>query len=91
MTDVIADDCHADGITPTGRPGRKQPNDGKIVVLSGYDPHDAIDAINTFGHGAECIALTQNLRRRGTLVLSVFALVWAFAGGSGLSVVGRGP
>jgi hypothetical protein len=34
---------------------------------------------------AECLALTRNLRRRGTLVLSVFALVWAFAGASGLA------
>ncbi|WP_406453246.1 hypothetical protein OG782_21180 [Streptomyces sp. NBC_00876] len=34
---------------------------------------------------AECLALTRNLRRRGTLVLSVFAVVWAFAGASGLA------
>ncbi|MCW2875124.1 hypothetical protein [Actinacidiphila oryziradicis] len=34
---------------------------------------------------AECAALTRNLRRRGTLVLSVFALVWAFAGASGMA------
>ncbi|MEV3932969.1 MULTISPECIES: hypothetical protein [unclassified Streptomyces] len=33
---------------------------------------------------AECAALTRTLRRRGTVVLSVFALVWAFAGASGL-------
>ncbi|MGP3774024.1 DUF7010 family protein [Streptomyces sp. SDT5-1] len=32
---------------------------------------------------AECVTLTRSLRRRGTLVLSVFALVWAFAGASG--------
>ncbi|MFE3740227.1 DUF7010 family protein [Streptomyces sp. NPDC059134] len=32
---------------------------------------------------AECLALTRNLRRRGTLVLSVFALVWGFAAASG--------
>ncbi|MFF5339940.1 DUF7010 family protein [Streptomyces althioticus] len=32
---------------------------------------------------AECLALTWKLRRRGTLVLSVFALVWALAGASG--------
>ncbi|MEV5460734.1 hypothetical protein AB0L17_20955 [Streptomyces cellulosae] len=32
---------------------------------------------------AECLALTRQLRRRGTVVLSVFALVWAFAGASG--------
>ncbi|MYS90134.1 MULTISPECIES: DUF7010 family protein [Streptomyces] len=32
---------------------------------------------------AECLALTRNLRRRGTLVLSVFALVWAVAAASG--------
>ncbi|WP_282701073.1 hypothetical protein [Streptomyces sp. CC219B] len=32
---------------------------------------------------AECLALTRGLRRRGTLVLSVFALVWAFAAASG--------
>ncbi|MFG2921760.1 hypothetical protein ACGFYA_09575 [Streptomyces sp. NPDC048305] len=34
---------------------------------------------------AECAALTRTLRRRGTVVLSVFALVWAFAGASGLA------
>lgn len=34
---------------------------------------------------AECVALTRSLRRRGTVVLSVFALVWAFAGASGLA------
>lgn len=34
---------------------------------------------------AECAALTRTLRRRGTVVLSVFALVWAFAGASGLT------
>ncbi|MFE6131031.1 hypothetical protein ACFQ6Q_22655 [Streptomyces sp. NPDC056437] len=32
----------------------------------------------------ECQTLTQNLRRRGAIVLAVFALVWAFAGGSGI-------
>ncbi|MGQ5230177.1 DUF7010 family protein [Streptomyces sp. yara] len=32
---------------------------------------------------AECLALTRQLRRRGTVVLSVFALAWAFAGASG--------
>lgn len=32
---------------------------------------------------SECLALTRTLRRRGTVVLSVFALVWAFAGASG--------
>lgn len=32
---------------------------------------------------AGCLALTRQLRRRGTVVLSVFALVWAFAGASG--------
>ncbi|MFF9685414.1 DUF7010 family protein [Streptomyces sp. NPDC014623] len=32
---------------------------------------------------AECVALTRALRRRGTLVLSVFALVRAFAGAPG--------
>ncbi|MGV9843761.1 DUF7010 family protein [Streptomyces fungicidicus] len=31
----------------------------------------------------ECLTLTRQLRRRGTLVLSVFALLWAFAGASG--------
>ncbi|WP_307125607.1 hypothetical protein [Streptomyces sp. B1I3] len=36
----------------------------------------------------ECLALTLNLRRRGTLVLSAFALVWAFAGASGLASSG---
>ncbi|MFI8947495.1 hypothetical protein ACIGO6_13370 [Streptomyces sp. NPDC053750] len=33
--------------------------------------------------GAECLALTRSLRRRGTLVLSVFGLLWALAGASG--------
>ncbi|MFG2600616.1 hypothetical protein [Streptomyces sp. NPDC048462] len=37
---------------------------------------------------AECVALTRNLRRRGTLVLSVFAVIWAFAGASGLASSG---
>jgi hypothetical protein len=37
---------------------------------------------------AECAALTRTLRRRGTVVLSVFALVWAFAGASGLASSG---
>lgn len=37
---------------------------------------------------AECVALTRSLRRRGTVVLSVFALVWAFAGASGLASSG---
>ncbi|MEW1691080.1 hypothetical protein ACIQOF_37640 [Streptomyces sp. NPDC091265] len=37
---------------------------------------------------AECAALTRNLRRRGTLVLSVFAVIWAFAGASGLASSG---
>ncbi|WP_254405717.1 hypothetical protein [Streptomyces sp. AC627_RSS907] len=32
---------------------------------------------------AECLALTRSLRRRGTLVLSLFGLLWAFAGASG--------
>ncbi|MFI0507945.1 hypothetical protein ACH3WN_34740 [Streptomyces albogriseolus] len=32
---------------------------------------------------AQCLALTRQLRRRGTVVLSVFALAWAFAGASG--------
>ncbi|MCX5228803.1 hypothetical protein ABZY16_37210 [Streptomyces sp. NPDC006553] len=36
---------------------------------------------------AECLALTRNLRRRGAIVLAVFALVWAFAGGSGIAAV----
>ncbi|MFI6371184.1 DUF7010 family protein [Streptomyces sp. NPDC050546] len=31
----------------------------------------------------ECVALTHALRRRGTLVLAVFALVWAVAAASG--------
>ncbi|MFD3436840.1 hypothetical protein ACFWU3_04960 [Streptomyces sp. NPDC058685] len=35
----------------------------------------------------ECQTLTQNLRRRGAIVLAVFALVWAFAGGSGIEAV----
>ncbi|MFB4422773.1 hypothetical protein C5F59_016955 [Streptomyces sp. QL37] len=37
---------------------------------------------------AECVALTRTLRRRGTVVLSVFAVVWAFAGASGLASSG---
>ncbi|MFE5487145.1 DUF7010 family protein [Streptomyces sp. NPDC056527] len=36
---------------------------------------------------AECLALTRNLRRRGAIVLAVFALVWAFAGGSGIAAM----
>ncbi|MET9154008.1 DUF7010 family protein [Streptomyces griseoflavus] len=32
---------------------------------------------------AECVELTRRLRRRGTVVLSVFALLWAFAAASG--------
>ncbi|MFZ4150275.1 hypothetical protein [Streptomyces pseudogriseolus] len=32
---------------------------------------------------AECLALTRQLRRRGTVVLSLFALAWALAGASG--------
>ncbi|MFJ8749527.1 hypothetical protein ACIREO_09345 [Streptomyces sp. NPDC102441] len=36
----------------------------------------------------ECVALTRTLRRRGVAVLSVFALVWAFAGASGLAASG---
>ncbi|MFD3659449.1 DUF7010 family protein [Streptomyces sp. NPDC058659] len=36
---------------------------------------------------AECRALTRGLRRRGAIVLAVFALVWAFAGGSGIASV----
>ncbi|MFF5895422.1 hypothetical protein ACFY8O_05770 [Streptomyces argenteolus] len=39
---------------------------------------------------ADCVALTRSLRRRGTVVLSVFALVWAFAGASGLTSPGAG-
>lgn len=31
----------------------------------------------------ECLELTRQLRRRGTVVLSVFALLWAFTGASG--------
>ncbi|MFI6950837.1 hypothetical protein [Streptomyces sp. NPDC050422] len=37
---------------------------------------------------AECLALTRSLRRRGALVLSVFAVVWAFAGASGVASSG---
>ena len=33
--------------------------------------------------GDECVELTRRLRRRGTVVLSVFALLWAFTGASG--------
>ncbi|MFD6888629.1 hypothetical protein [Streptomyces sp. NPDC059957] len=40
-----------------------------------------LDAVDT----AECEALTQKLRRRGAIVLASFALVWAFAGGSGIA------
>ncbi|MFD9501285.1 hypothetical protein [Streptomyces sp. NPDC060035] len=39
----------------------------------------------SWGSDAECVALTRTLRRRGTVVLSVFAVVWAFAGASGLA------
>lgn len=35
----------------------------------------------------ECLTLTQSLRRRGAVVLAVFALVWAFAAGSGIAVM----
>ncbi|WP_404787457.1 hypothetical protein [Streptomyces pristinaespiralis] len=35
----------------------------------------------------ECLTLTQNLRRRGAIVLAVFALVWAFAAGSGIAAM----
>ncbi|MFC9398887.1 DUF7010 family protein [Streptomyces sp. NPDC057027] len=35
---------------------------------------------------AACVDLTRTLRRRGGLVLAVFGLVWALAGGSGTSV-----
>ncbi|WP_405389332.1 hypothetical protein OG596_16245 [Streptomyces sp. NBC_01102] len=42
----------------------------------------------SWGTDAECVALTRTLRRRGTVVLSVFALVWAFAGASGLASSG---
>ncbi|MFE7550321.1 hypothetical protein [Streptomyces gardneri] len=34
---------------------------------------------------AECVALTRGLRRRGAIVLAVFGLVWALAGGSGVA------
>ncbi|MFF8838836.1 DUF7010 family protein [Streptomyces sp. NPDC015130] len=34
---------------------------------------------------AECLALTRGLRRRGAIVLAVFGLVWALAGGSGVT------
>ncbi|MGW6535636.1 hypothetical protein ACWGBV_33615 [Streptomyces sp. NPDC055051] len=37
---------------------------------------------------AECATLTRTLRRRGIVVLSVFAAVWALAGGSGLPAPG---
>ncbi|MFJ4838149.1 hypothetical protein [Streptomyces sp. NPDC088746] len=43
---------------------------------------------NSSATGAECVALTRTLRRRGTVVLSVFAVVWAFAGASGLASSG---
>ncbi|MEU2240901.1 hypothetical protein ABZ572_16035 [Streptomyces sp. NPDC018338] len=36
---------------------------------------------------AECLTLTRDLRRRGATVLAVFALVWAFAAGSGIASV----
>jgi hypothetical protein len=35
----------------------------------------------------ECLTLTQNLRRRGAIVLAVFALVWACAAGSGIALM----
>ncbi|MER5738855.1 hypothetical protein ABT117_24650 [Streptomyces sp. NPDC002262] len=37
---------------------------------------------------AACRALTRTLRRRGVIVLSVFGVVWAPAGGSGLPAPG---
>ncbi|MFF6790069.1 DUF7010 family protein [Streptomyces filamentosus] len=40
--------------------------------------------MTTDAEDAECLALTRTLRRRGVVVLSVFGMVWALAGGSGL-------
>ncbi|WP_030750929.1 DUF7010 family protein [Streptomyces griseus] len=40
--------------------------------------------MTTDAEDAECLALTRTLRRRGVVVLSVFGVVWALAGGSGL-------
>ncbi|MFG3141957.1 hypothetical protein ACGFZA_37775 [Streptomyces sp. NPDC048211] len=62
--------------SPSGRP------DSSATPTSPSGPSDpsATDA--------ECLALTRSLRRRGTLVLSVFAVVWAFAGASGLATSG---
>ncbi|MFJ6421234.1 DUF7010 family protein [Streptomyces hydrogenans] len=37
---------------------------------------------------AACLTLTRTLRRRGVVVLSVFGVVWALAGGSGLPAPG---
>ncbi|MEU8616833.1 hypothetical protein [Streptomyces sp. NPDC048623] len=36
---------------------------------------------------AECLTLTRTVRRRGGIVLTVFALVWAVAGGAGFVAV----
>lgn len=44
-------------------------------VPSAEDAEDAEDA--------ECLVLTRRLRRRGTLVLAAFALLWAFTAASG--------
>lgn len=62
---------------PSGTPGASGPH---IPAPSGSPVPSAADA--------ECLALTRGLRRRGTLVLSVFAVVWAFAGASGLASSG---
>ncbi|WP_242591469.1 hypothetical protein [Streptomyces sp. GB4-14] len=40
-------------------------------------------ALTPSASDAECLALTRQLRRRGTVVLSLFALALAFAGASG--------
>ncbi|SCE53733.1 hypothetical protein GA0115245_14663 [Streptomyces sp. di188] len=65
------------------KPAERRQAGAKIVVLSPDDAHSPHHAPTPSAADAECLALTWKLRRRGTLVLSVFALVWALAGASG--------
>ncbi|MFJ2090242.1 DUF7010 family protein [Streptomyces sp. NPDC087901] len=65
---------------PAATPGTSSTSGPHISSASGPPAPAATDA--------ECLALTRSLRRRGTLVLSVFAVVWAFAGASGIASSG---
>ncbi|MEU9090288.1 hypothetical protein [Streptomyces sp. NPDC048428] len=65
---------------PAATPGTSGASGPHISSASGPPAPAATDA--------ECFALTRSLRRRGTLVLSVFAVVWAFAGASGIASSG---